>query len=361
LTSACRRGATAGNGRAKARSRPAARFHLRLEVLEDRTVPSAFNVTTTLDEVDPNDGVLSLREAVIASNAAPGPDTINLPAGFYELTLRTGFTITDDLTLRGLGDRPLFPGFAPNQTTIGSENVRIPGPIFQVVGATVTFSDVVISGGAALQGGGLFNDGGNVTLVGCGLVGSQTNQGGGLFSAGGNVTFVDSAIGGNFACQGGGIYVAAGTVTLRNSQIVTNESGQGGGIYVAGGAVTMTNSLIAGNVANSWFCGPGAEGGGIYVANGSLSINNCTLESNLAESSSDALGGAIYVAGGSVAIEHHNSFRANQALGFSPSSAGIGGAVYIAGGSVCLANNTTFSGDFASTSNPDIFGPYTLC
>ena len=34
-----------------------------LEELEDRSVPTVYNVTTTADVVDPNDGLLSLRES----------------------------------------------------------------------------------------------------------------------------------------------------------------------------------------------------------------------------------------------------------------------------------------------------------
>jgi hypothetical protein len=58
-----------------------------LEVLEDRLVPATFTMTTPLDVVDPNDGQLSLREAVTAANADPGPDTIVVPAGVYRLTI----------------------------------------------------------------------------------------------------------------------------------------------------------------------------------------------------------------------------------------------------------------------------------
>src|SRR5262249_38236323 len=47
----------------------AARFRPGLEILEDRAVPAILNVTTALDVVDPNDGLLSLREAVLQANA----------------------------------------------------------------------------------------------------------------------------------------------------------------------------------------------------------------------------------------------------------------------------------------------------
>src|SRR5207249_1542006 len=85
---------------------------LRLECLEDRVTPSTFTVNTTLDEVTPGDGKLSLREAITRANTHPGADTIVLPAGVFKIALdgagedsnATGdFDITDSVTIRGAG------------------------------------------------------------------------------------------------------------------------------------------------------------------------------------------------------------------------------------------------------------------
>src|SRR5262249_51788819 len=64
----------------------ALRARPRLEQLEDRVTPAIFHVTTTADEVTPGGGV-SLREAIIAANTNPGPDTIVLPAGTFNLSI----------------------------------------------------------------------------------------------------------------------------------------------------------------------------------------------------------------------------------------------------------------------------------
>ena len=73
--------------------RPARRFRPPLEMLENRAVPATFSVTPPLDVVDSADGLLSLREAIMAANATTKADTIVLPAGTYALT-RTGASST---------------------------------------------------------------------------------------------------------------------------------------------------------------------------------------------------------------------------------------------------------------------------
>ena len=61
------------------------RFVPMLECLEGRAVPATFTVTATLDMVDPNDGRLSLRDAINRANTNPGADTILLPRGVFKL------------------------------------------------------------------------------------------------------------------------------------------------------------------------------------------------------------------------------------------------------------------------------------
>src|SRR4051794_11594970 len=84
----------------------------RLRRLEARDLPATYVVTTAADVIDPADGVLSLREAVIAANANPGADIVQVPAGTFTLTLagakedacQTGdLDVTGDLTVQGTG------------------------------------------------------------------------------------------------------------------------------------------------------------------------------------------------------------------------------------------------------------------
>src|SRR5436309_761481 len=74
---------------------------------------TAFVVSKTADTADGVcDSDCSLREAIIAANANPGADTINLPPGTYTLTISGAgenagaagdLDVTQDLTLSGGG------------------------------------------------------------------------------------------------------------------------------------------------------------------------------------------------------------------------------------------------------------------
>jgi CSLREA domain-containing protein len=112
-----------------------------------------FNVTKTLDTRDGAcDSDCSLREAIIAANARPGPDTVIVPAGTYVLMqagqgedeARTGdLDIRDDLTLMGAG----------------AEATRIDGNrtdrVFEIRGAAV-----VLLNGSAVENGSVPGDNG---------------------------------------------------------------------------------------------------------------------------------------------------------------------------------------------------------
>ena len=77
-----------------------------------RALADTFQVTKTLDTRDGKcDADCSLREAIIAANQHPGPDTVMVPAGTYVLqqvgqedqAAAGDLDILDDLTLMGAG------------------------------------------------------------------------------------------------------------------------------------------------------------------------------------------------------------------------------------------------------------------
>ena len=163
---------------------PARSFSLRLEHLEDRSVPSTLTVNTTLDDVTPANGKFSLREAITKANATTGADTIVLPAGVFKITqsgagedgnLTGDFDITDAVTIQGAGagvsiidgqqlDRVLeVLGSGPSSInvvlqslTARNGNVTGSGGGIQVANADLVIRDCAVSGNSAsLQGGGI--------------------------------------------------------------------------------------------------------------------------------------------------------------------------------------------------------------
>src|SRR5438477_12931287 len=80
----------------------------RLELLEDRCLPSTFSVLNTSDS-----GPGSLRQALLDANAAPGADliTFNIGNGHQTITPASALPdVTDPVTIDGATQ----PGFAGN-------------------------------------------------------------------------------------------------------------------------------------------------------------------------------------------------------------------------------------------------------
>jgi predicted outer membrane repeat protein len=258
-------------------------------VLEGRAVPAVLNVTTTLDLINPNDSVLSLREAVIQANASNGATQIVLPAGTYELTLvganedaaATGdLDITDHLTISGA---------AADSTIIQGSNGD--DRVFQVIGAKqVSISGVTIQSGIAgdgfgSTGGGILVNDSDLTIDHCIIRGNAAfAAGGGVAISGGTLTVIDCTLSENFAnFGGGGIYASFATVTIKDSVVSGNSALSGGGVFLTNGTLTVHQSTISGNSA-LW-----GTGGGVFAFESTLTVDGSTIDGNVA-----AYGGGIY-------------------------------------------------------------------
>jgi CSLREA domain-containing protein len=285
------------------RNRPGPRTaRLRLEHLEDRSVPSTFTVNTTLDDVTPANGKFSLREAITKANTTAGADVIVVPAGVFKLTqVGTGenanatgdFDITGDVTIQGaaagltiidglrfdrvidvLGSAPSSIKVVLQGLTVRHGNIAGSGGGIQVDNADLVVRDCTITDNKAQFGGGIDNDTfatGNVTLVRAIVARNVAAAfGGGIFA--GALTVKDSTVRRNLAGgEGGGI--AAETGTLTNCTISGNSAAQhGGGILTITG--TLTNCTISGNFA--------AQNGGGIRANTSATLTRCTVSGNTA-------------------------------------------------------------------------------
>lgn len=212
-----------------------------------------FVVTATHDD---GDGVCSdapnnctLRDAI--TEAGPS-DVVRLPRGVYEL-------VEGELTLAG----DTVVGAGARNTVIDALGVS---RVFHATTGINVVSGVTMTGGGTSSGQVFTRTGGAVlvrnaslAVVESAVIASEAMNGGGLANSGGTLTIFRSTISGNVAsaatsgAQGGGIF-SAGTTYLRNSTVSGNtaDTGEafdatGGGIYLAGGTFVSQSSTIANN------------------------------------------------------------------------------------------------------------------
>jgi len=274
-----------------------------LELLESRCTPSTFRVNTTLDTVAVNlktgqdaSGHISLRSAIMAANANPNSDTIDLPTGTFTLTFPGGNEDSDatgDLDIRG---NLTIKGKGAGATIINGNNLD---RVFEIFSGKVTISGVTIENGLATDtgGGGILNEGGTVTLSSVTL---SNNQAQGFDGADGESappgTGDGVSGGGGNSGEGGAILNEAGSLAITNCTIANNEAvggkggkgGDGGAAVGASGKAGANGQSVTGGNGGSGGDGGGGEGGGIF--NGAvLTISGTTFSLN---SAVGGLGGA---------------------------------------------------------------------
>jgi CSLREA domain-containing protein len=208
-------------------------FKPAIEMLEDRWAPAVITVTTAADELFPNDGTVSLREAITAVNLGtnlgdpdiiaqtPGTfgtnDTIkfNIPgAGVHTIHLQSALpTIVKPVDIQGYTQ----PGATPNTLTVG-DNAQLM---------------IEIDGTGAATGSAFFIDAAHVSVSG--LI---------LNRASGEAIRIDSSDGthiwGNFIGTD-----ATGSVALANSDGV--DLGNFAKNTLIGGATPAERNVISGN------------------------------------------------------------------------------------------------------------------
>ncbi|MCI0397046.1 MAG: CSLREA domain-containing protein [Chloroflexi bacterium] len=276
---------------------------------------SIITVNTTDDELN-SDGDCSLREAVRSANlnsavdgclAGSGADTINIPAGTYELSIAGN---GEDAALTG--DLDLAEDVTVEGSTAAATRLdaSFDDRIFHVQSSVqATFSDIAIIGGQELSfgGGGLMTNANSRVQINDSLIISNTaRSGGGIINAG-IMTITHSTIATNTATidTGGGIVTGSGaSITLVNSTVRNNQGVAGGGLSTFNGTITVIASTISDNDDTS----PLASGGGIRAVGGSnISVINSTVSGN----HSPFGGGGIYAFSGSV-INLYNATIANN-------------------------------------------------
>jgi hypothetical protein len=382
-----RTAALGARARQGAKRSPPHRVALRLEALEDRTVPSALTVTSAAD-----DGTAGTLRAEIA--AAKSGDTINFDPSLagQTITLTSGeLAITKSLDIEGLG---------PDRLTISGNNAS---RVFDISpGATVTITGMKITDGLAngrspvlaSTGGGILNFG-SLTLSSDVLSNNQAvgdagtsplgrpggALGGGLANLGTSILTISSSA---FTCNqalgadgssgfsagnaSGGAIINVATATITDSQFTFNVAragsnctgslsavGVGGGINNTGSLTvsgsTFSHSQAIGGNDSSGAIRPGLGGGGAIVSGGptgpaaALVVSASTFDDNQAIGGNgnqspnaaasvlgpnDAFGGGFGVSGGTATISgctvEHNSAIAGAG------GAGQNGGLALGGG-----------------------------
>ena len=278
-------------------------------------------VDTTLDVVDGDttsvanlvsakgsDGLISLREAILATNNDAGGDTIFLGAGTYSLTLGSG---TDDQS----GDLDIrndvsIVGVSPSQTIIDGSSLHRVFEVHSDSAIHVVIENIKVQNGTTsngeTQGAGLFVRGTGftpeVSLSNVWFAGNHTSGtvgSGGAIANRGSLTVENALIEGNSSELGGGVANLGGTLSMTNVTLSGNTAttGEGGGIYNSGTAVLQSVTVASNTAATT--------AGGIYNDNaggGATNLSNTLVANNLATTSPD-LDGAFVSNSGDNLIE----------------------------------------------------------
>ncbi|HEX5714729.1 MAG TPA: choice-of-anchor Q domain-containing protein [Thermoanaerobaculia bacterium] len=238
------------------------------------------------------DSDCSLRDAILAANAAAGPDFVVLGAGTYSLSLAgagedlgaTGdLDVSDDLAIVGRD----AAGTVIDANQIDRAFDVLAGARLELVSLTV--ADGLVSSGIAGNGGGIRVTG-ELDLTRAVVRASQAGQGGGIAALG-----------------------EAAVLNVDQSSILQNRStGQGGGIYLEG-TIHMVNSTVWGNVAEL------TGGGGLYAEEDAAgTVSNSTFYQNQAAS---GRGGGVHVASEPFISVDHPVFENTIIAGSSSSTA----------------------------------------
>jgi hypothetical protein len=149
---------------------------------------------------------------------------------------------------------------------------------------------------------------------------------------------------------GGGMHISSGDLQVVHTDFTNDVAGGGAGGNGGHGGNAGTSS--SGKVGNSGSGGAGANGGngyggGLFIDSGDLNIVQGSFSHDQAVAGTGGAGGA------------KGTGRDGSAGAAGTAGQGVGGAVYINGGTVEISRKTAFSKNSASTSDDDVFGPFT--
>lgn len=281
-----------------------------------------FIVNTFNDVVNPNDGVLSLREAIIAAGTVAGRDRIEL---------QQSVLITSPLPILQAGNDIDFIGQNRN-TTINAGNRQI----FTINGADASFRQLTFLNGLAEGGDGVNGGGGGAGL------------GGALFINRGRVSVDDVIFSQNRAIGGDGGTVG-GTGGRGGNDSASGNNGLTGG---RGGSLNANNPLSLNLFGSPGGGGTGGTRGTSGIGESRTGLNGFDGGDGGFGSGGGAGGGGGGGAGGSGAFRSAGNGGRGGAggdggfgAGSGAGGGGGGGGANVRGGGVGTGGQGNFSGD----------------
>jgi len=343
-----------------------------------------FVVTKTNDTFDgaclPRD--CSLREAVAAANAAPGLNTIRLPAGDYRLSLAGSsedaaasgdLDLTETTTIIGAG-------FEGDEATFITAGPGLGDRVFHVLDGVTTLEALYVGGGEAEAGGAvLVESEAGLVLRQSRLDASRATgaDGGGLIFSLGTLEIVESRLTNGCSAGPGGAIVSTGLASLTGSLFEDNESVTSGGSIANHGQMTLSATTInRGFAGGGGLCGTQGQGDGGGIFNeGELTVT----DGEIARTEATGVGGAIATSGslqvqgtlirslatrsgGGVAVAPGGTATISAVDINSSATDGNGGGVFVeAGGSASvtdsvIAGNAPFGGGLANNGDLTVRG-----
>jgi CSLREA domain-containing protein len=278
-------------------------------------------------------GLCTLRAAVMEANATVVAESIEIPAGTYELTLPVNqgggpLVIDRSVSLRGAGaGNTIIDADANNYD--GGDECPNSGPerrIFTINDGNVFIRYATLRGGFAQHGGAIRQNGGELEIT-------------------------DATIERNVAFTGGGAaYIDDGVTRIRRTSIVQNcaTGAFGGGLRTSSDAqVWVYDSLVADNVSN--------RAGGIYNA-GALNLRSTTISGNLAVSPSAGTGGLFQLG---FAFLNNVTLTDNTGRGTDPNSF-LGGGLATYSSATSVVKNSIIAGNDGQGGPNDCSGELTF-
>ncbi|MFN2622808.1 MAG: choice-of-anchor Q domain-containing protein [Chthoniobacterales bacterium] len=327
---------------------------------------NTYTVNTSSDNVvagacDNHAAKCSLRGAILAANAHPGDDIIDI--SIFEFCGPSGCAIVLQSPLPDISTVMSINGPGSGSWAVkpaASQNIRI----FNITVSPQATTPVSISG-LTLRDGFVVNNGGGAAInnvsapflnvTNCALIqntstyssSGSTQKGAALASSAGTVNITGCSFTANLASlEGGAVYLAAGTMNVTNSTFADNVAaictscGSGGAISMNTGTLTVTGCTFTNNFA-------GERGGAIYNGSGTGTVSNSTFTGNRGD-----LGGAI----GSFGTTNvsNSTFSSNSTSTNDNIVGSGGGAIGIENGTTNITN-CTISGNSAENSGGGIY------